>query len=338
MSDSEWEIVARLVAGELPDSEAAAFRSRIEADPKLSALVHALVSAPLGADASVTPDVEAALRRVRDRMRAESAPAIPFRQRTPATRSPWLIPIAATLLIAAGGGWLMRPKATPVTVASNAAPKVHRTTVGSRATISLDDGSRVVLGPGSELTVGADFPRVREVALKGQAHFSVVHDASNEFIVRTSEGVITDLGTEFTVNDYDGVAIDVAVQSGSVSVRSSRGTDSSVVLKAGDMASVDPRGVLTRSANAASADDFAWTSGRLVFRESPMIKVRAELRRWYGVELVTQDSALAASHLNTSFGNETRQQVVDIIAMSLGAKAEVHGDTVVLSPRRSTAR
>jgi transmembrane sensor len=178
------------------------------------------------------------------------------------------------------------------------------------------------------------------VTLKGQGRFDVVHDAARPFVVLTSQAVITDIGTVFTVNDFDGAATDVSVQSGSVRVAPSHAPDRGVVLTAGDAGGITTRGVPTKDPKGASADDIAWLSGRLVFREAPLVKVRAELRRWYGVELVTADDSIALGHFTATFRDESLAQILDILALAFGAKHEAHGDTIVLKPaaRRPAGR
>jgi transmembrane sensor len=321
--------MARLLAGELgsdsnlPAGEAAAVRARIDADPALATLFHALETTDLKAG-SAEPDVAAALARVRLRMQA------------PPRRNPtriWL-PIAAAVVLAAGIFMYTQPDdGGPVAAA---APQVFRTATGERDSIRLADGSSVVLGPGSELTVEAGFPQTRHVTLKGQARFDVVHDAARLFTVRTAQGVITDLGTTFTITEFDGAAIDVTVQSGSVRLSAAQSPDSGIVLTAGEAGTLNTGGVLTRDTRAASDEDLAWMSGRLVFRDTPMVKVRAELRRWYGVELVTSDSGLAQQKLTGSYRDESLTEILDIISLALGARYETHGDTIILQKARRT--
>jgi transmembrane sensor len=328
--DSDWEQLARLLAGELPADQAAAMRATLAGDPALQKVFLALESANLNGAEFASPDVDAALHRVRLRMHASSK------------RSPlrvWL-PLAAAFLLAAGIFWFTQTPSDGGSAVAVAAPQVFRTGIGQRDSIVLSDGSKVVLGPGSELTLEAGFPRSRNVTLKGQARFDVVHDDSRLFTVHTTPGVITDLGTVFTVNDFDGAAIDVSVQSGSVRLSTVGAPDGGVILTAGEAGTINTRGVLTRDARAASDEDLAWMGGRLVFREAQMIKVRAELRRWYGVELVTSDSATAAGRLTASFRDEPLSQVGEIIALALGAKHEIRGDTILLqaAARRSPGR
>lgn len=321
-TDDEWALVARFVAGELSDVEAAAVRRR------LGAADDAALLAAIGArrEGDVTVDVEAALRRVRGRMdRSIAARPAPARRVTI-----WQVAAVTVLVAGAGYALLNRRQEPPASVAR--APSVYVTAAGRRDSIGLADGTRVLLGPGSRLTVPADYAVRREATLDGQAAFEVTHDPAHPFAVRTTQALVTDIGTRFTVHDVPGAATEVAVQSGTVQVRPAAGANQPPsTLQAGDAGRVTVAGKVTVLRGGASADDRAWESGRLVFRDAPMIRVRAELRRWYGVELVSSDSTLATRHLTASFTRESRREVLDAIALALGARYELRADSVVLS-------
>jgi ferric-dicitrate binding protein FerR (iron transport regulator) len=65
--------------------------------------------------------------------------------------------------------------------------------------------------------------------------------------------------------------------------------------------------------------------------------VSSELRRWYGVELRVEDSALASRHLTMTFSGDPLERVLRVIGLGLGAEIERHGDTaVVRASDRST--
>ena len=84
----------------------------------------------------------------------------------------------------------------------------------------LADGSRVILGPDSRLTVPADFgSTARAVELKGDGYFDVRHDAAKPFTVRVANALVEDVGTTFTVESDAGDTTSVSVLSGSVRLR-----------------------------------------------------------------------------------------------------------------------
>lgn len=328
----DWEAIARHLAGESSAEESAAVGAGLSARPADARAIAALVSvssrlaAPVVGDA----DVEAALYRVHDRMRASETPVLPLRDVRRSTRRPvvpWTIAAAAVVVIAAGLVLSRRNDPAHPT----AAARVIATRTGQLDSTRLVDGTRVIVGPSSELTIAAGYATgLREVTLRGSAFFEVRHDAGHPFTVRAGSAVITDIGTTFTVRGDSMEGVEVSVAEGSVRLQGGPAAD--VVLAAGDAAAWQGAGSLAVRRHGASADDAAWTKGRLIFRETSLARVRTDLRRWFGLELVIADSTLAGRHLTASFMNDSRRQVLDVIALALGASYELRGDTVTLRP------
>jgi transmembrane sensor len=152
--------------------------------------------------------------------------------------------------------------------------------------------------------------------------------------VRAGATSIEDIGTTFAVRIDGDDEVGVVVTAGSVRVepqgadQPKGGKPQPQVLKAGDRASVGRDGHIERS--SAKPDDIAWTSGRLVFDNAPVSQVRADVRRWYGIELQLGDSTLAGRHLTASFSGEPVDQVLRVIGLALGARIERRGDTAVV--------
>ncbi|HMG12529.1 MAG TPA: FecR domain-containing protein, partial [Gemmatimonadaceae bacterium] len=211
-------------------------------------------------------------------------------------------------------------------------PQTYATSVGERRQIVLKDGSKVLLGPTSRLVVPVIMPDEgwRMVILDGAAYFSVVHDPAHPFTVKVGDIVIRDVGTAFSVETDDSAGTRIAVDSGSVTVGPAADRDRDAVLNARDKATVDTKGAVTVERSAVSDDDLAWTQGRLVFRDAPLILVGAELYRWYGVRLRVSDSSLANLHLTASFSGEPVDRVLNVIALSLGARIERQGNVAIL--------
>jgi transmembrane sensor len=77
----------------------------------------------------------------------------------------------------------------------------------------------------------------------------------------------------------------------------------------------------------------AWLRGQLVFDNAPLSRVRDDLRRWYGLELVVPDSNLLARHVSAQFKPaESAAQVLRVLELALGASIERRGDTAVVRP------
>jgi transmembrane sensor len=331
----DWEVLARFLAGESPAEEAEAVRAWLAGNPArhdvLSALDTTLdrVSAP-----PADLDVEAALRSIHARMDAPETPVIPFRApvrpAAPAPRRipPWLRAAAAIVLLLGAGwfAWRMMGGAGPVEPLM-----AFSTGVGQRDSVRLPDGTRVILGPDSRLTLDDGYgDGARDVHLQGEALFDVPHDDARPFTVRAGGAWVRDIGTTFTVQADSGAGVRVVVTAGAVALGAAEEReDAAVVLRQGDRGTL-AAGRIEAERSAATEDDVAWTQGRLVFRDAPFPQVAAELRRWYGLHLRAGDATVAGRRLTASFEREPRDQVLRIVGLALGAEMTMRGDTAVL--------
>jgi transmembrane sensor len=238
---------------------------------------------------------------------------------------------AAAVVLLLGAGLLWRAVRddggpAPVVVAAS----TFTTRPGQIDSVRLADGTTVLLGPSSRLTVRDGYGVARrDVELDGEALFDVVHDADRRFSVRAGAATIVDLGTSFGVRSAAAGEVRVVVTSGSVLLHAAAAPADSVVLHAGD------RGVFAEGRASAQRDvpldaDLAWTRGRLVFEDAPLGRVAEELRRWYGIELRLADSSLAGRHITTTFERETAREALDVLGLVLGVRIELRGDTAVL--------
>jgi len=302
VSTTDWDRLGRYMAGELSSAEAEEVRRWLRERPEEAAALGALDSATRGVAPARSVDVEGALRKVKTRGTARARhPGVALRMIA-----------AAAVLVAAGlyASWGHR---------QGQAPREFATGVGQTDTIALAGASTAILGPGSSLTLSG-----REVLLGGTALFSI-RESGSGYVVRANGVVVRDIGTEFVVETTaDGVR--VAVASGAVQLERSGLT---ITADSGDVADVGSDIGVRRG--AFTADDLAFTEGRLVLRNARLRDVAAQLRRWYGVELEVP-AALEARHFTGTFEREPVDRVVEIIALAVGATAQRAGDTIRLLP------
>jgi transmembrane sensor len=214
------------------------------------------------------------------------------------------------------------------------AEHVYATQVGQRDSVKLPDGSTVVLAPGSRLTVASDFNRGnRDVTLEGAAFFEVKHDGAHPFVVHSRGAEIRDIGTAFSVKTDVNGRVSVAVTHGIVALRdTTAGSAAPVELHAGDRG-VLQAGTVAVARGTVTDEDMAWTRGQLAYRDAPLAEVQADLRRWYGIELQVVDAVLAQRTLTASFRSDSAAQVIQVIALALGADVVQRGDTILLQPQ-----
>jgi transmembrane sensor len=294
----------------------------------------------LRGDAAADVDVEAALQRVKARFGEAKVYELPTRKSIPERSSMgWrsnLIGLAAGIAVLAAGALVWRATQTG---AGESVPMVaaqtFETGIGETDSLRLPDGTRVVMAPGSKLAFAADYgSKTRRVELFGEALFDVAHDDARPFSVLAGSATIRDIGTTFTVRHFRDANVEVAVTKGSVVLhRSDTQEREGVVLRAGDLG-IFNRGLATLHRAAVTAADTAFVSGMLVFEETPMPAVAAELQRWYGITLRIDDPKIASQHITASFKGESVREVLNVIGLAIGVGIELHGDTAVARVQR----
>lgn len=342
---ADWDAIARHVAGENTPESMARVDALMSETPERD-LIASLqgVTNQMAGNIPTNIDVEAALRSVKGRMSEGALPALKVESgrsaRTPAPATRWRVSVpamaAAGLLVVGLGSWLALGKRNePATVATS---RMVATGVGVRDSLTLSDGTRVVLGPLSSVRVYAAYASAsREVEVKGDAYFEVVHDSSKPFTVYAGNATIRDVGTKFAVSNDSG-DIGVSVREGAVSLAQAKSQEPATVLKAGDQGTLDRGGKVVARRGAATDEDLAWLNGRLVFRESPLSEVASSMRRWYGIDLQIADPSLATRHITATFSGEPPERVLEVLRLALGADIERHGDTAVVRSAKGKAR
>jgi len=252
--------------------------------------------------------------------------------------------IAAALLLTAGayGTWrLAGPTGDGEIAMRGTAMRELAAPNGRRETITLGDGSRVVLNAGSRLRYAADIARgSRDVYLDGEAYFEVTRDAARPFRVHARGGVAHDLGTRFTVRAYPELPrVDVLVAEGWVSLRRDQAalTDS-VILTAGQLGRLAASGAPSVVAGVDTAAFLGWTTGALVLEGLTLGEALPQLERRFDVEVRVPDRALASRRLFARFRDETLTQVLDALSLALGAHYERAGRVVTLHPAPRASR
>ena len=205
---------------------------------------------------------------------------VPSAVRSPVrARAWWLGGIAAAAVAAVSVPMALSLQDDPTTS--------YATRTDEKKVVVLADGSRVVIAPGSALTVQGN-----TVALaSGAAWFDIRHNPSRQLTVTANGWQVTDIGTRFEAKAVGRDSVWVGVAHGTVAVR--RGEASPTVhLKAGEGALGS--GTRVERVTFAPGDLATWRDGRLDYNDTPLAVVAADLSRYAGVP-VTARGALAAN-------------------------------------------
>ena len=325
----QWELAAKYLAGEGSGEERLRFEQWLAQNPERSATIDSLRPYFAAGAASRPPvDVDAAWARMaerieRDSLLVESGSGRPARR--PDTL--WLrrgLAAAAILVVAAAASLAVirrLPDADRVAVATGP---------GEKRTVTLADGSRIVVAPMSRVEMAGE----RTARLVGEAYFVVVHDSNRPFRVETGDATIEDLGTSFVVRTRSAnQPTFVAVEEGIVSLSpaAARGGTRALVLREGESGTISGAGV-ARGDSVMSSHGLAWTRGEIVFDDMLLPDVARELNRWFGITVLLPYPTLENRTFSARFSGESVDEVLEALDRSLGLTHTRTGDTVVFTP------
>ncbi len=303
-------LLARYLAGECSSAEARDIEAWSAASPAHRARLEQLRAIWTARRPPRTWDVEAMWRHIRRPGFGHGA----YWQRKPRRWRPALAAAAVLVLLAGGVVAVMR--------GSRRAPPMreYATARGQRITLQLPDGSSLQLAPQSHVRIPAQFgDGVRDVYLDGEALFSVAHDATRPFRVHSQDAVAEDIGTRFDVRAYaEDSTVAVAVAEGAVSL--GRLAAEGVVVRAGQIGTFAPSGLVGMSPEGALADYLGWADGRLHFENVPLPAVLRAIGRWYDLDVRIAGPALATRSITAEFTLGAPDEMLRALALAVDAR------------------
>ncbi|KPW18575.1 MULTISPECIES: FecR family protein [Pseudomonas syringae group] len=204
----------------------------------------------------------------------------------------------------------------------------HLTVVGERQRLELTDGSKVLLNTNSAFSSRIDGQQRSARLLQGEAFFDVASRPGLPFEIEAGPVRMSADSTAFSVRYLDGVA-QVDVQRGAVDVHAVRG-NSSLSLAAGERLRIGPGGFGNRE-KLDPARDLAWVQGRLVFANSPLSEVLAELRRYYPGWIISPNARLNQVAVTGNYRLDNPLDVVRSLAQITSASVHELPALVILN-------
>lgn len=200
-----------------------------------------------------------------------------------------------------------------------------RTAVGERRTVNLPDGSTLELAGNTALNVDFSANKRALQLLQGEAFFNVSPDDARELTVSTEAGRIATREGEFCLS-CEGATAMLAVSRKTVRV-----------ITASQQTDVEEGLSLHFSANQSGAIQhadldqlLAWRNGRLVFFDTPLIMVVAELQRWREGKIFIPDKQLAARRVSLILNLNRPEQMLDVLSKALSVRTARYTDLVTL--------
>lgn len=190
---------------------------------------------------------------------------------------------------------------------------------GQKTSFTLSDGTRVMLNAESSLRIPSTFVnKKREVFLNGEAYFEVSHIENASFIVHSANFYTRVLGTKFVVSSYpDDKNSRVAVTEGKVSLNNEAETEPLGFVIPNQLGTITQKGDAKIETIENVQDFLGWTTGKLIFNETPLREIKPRLERWYDIKVQIDDPALLSKKLTASFDKEPLSEVLKVITISL---------------------
>lgn len=231
---------------------------------------------------------------------------------------PAAMAVSAVLALALALGWNHLPFSMPAAQSYRA--------LADTASIALDDGTRILLAPGSQLRVGGRHQD--QIELTGTAYFDVPHDPGRILRVTAGGYVVRDIGTQFELFGATH-ALKVAVAEGAVTVDLPGIADGARVV-AGQRLLVVGAPPVAEYASIDAEDVGGWRSDRLVFRNEPLFLVAEQIGLRAGVA-VTMDRSIAERRFSGVLVIGDGTQLLQRLAEIMGLAIQSQGDTVHLA-------
>ena len=199
----------------------------------------------------------------------------------------------------------------------------YATAYGETKTLTLPDGSKVILSANSALTYRNDWhdSEVREVWLNGEAFFAVKPATGpRKFIVYTADLNVEVLGTKFNVNNREGNTR-VVLSSGRIKLNVPLLKDTtSILMKPGELVEFrqkDHR--ITRQ--AVDAERYiSWINNEWVFENTPLQEITGTLENYYGITIILLDEELAGRTVTTTLPADDPDFILRALSETLNIK------------------
>jgi len=225
---------------------------------------------------------------------------------------------------------------------------VYQTTIGGMENVELSDGSRIILGGRTVISVAYEARRRSVDLIQGQAWFMVAHNVQRPFVVSAGDGTITAVGTAFLVTRNTDRVV-VAVTEGTVEVSAQRTTSRSpglvqgadrpllspIRVSRGEELAFGDDGVLSpvRPADAHAA--IGWTQGWLTFDDQSLRYVIETINRYSPRHIVVNAPADGLRFSGIVFENQIEEWLQSLEAI-FPVVVEEHRTVVLIKMRPST--
>lgn len=204
---------------------------------------------------------------------------------------------------------------------------VVSTPAATTTLVTLSDGTRVMLNANSTLEYPASFDdaEVREVRLKGEAHFEVTKNPHRPFVVKAGEMQTQVLGTIFDVKAYRKDAPKVTLMQGKVKVSNA---DTEIEMRPGQTATLQADKIVVSKASPSASD---WQEGDFDMDQVTLAEAMSDIGAWYNKTVVFQSQANMGKLIHFRFSRRASLQEIITALNEMGvAKVRIEKGKIMV--------
>ena len=204
---------------------------------------------------------------------------------------------------------------------------VVSTPAATTTLVTLSDGTKVMLNANSTLEYPASFDdaEVREVRLKGEAHFEVTKNPHRSFVVKAGEMQTQVLGTIFDVKAYRKDAPKVTLMQGKVKVSNA---DTEVEMRPGQTATLQADNIVVSKASPSASD---WLEGDFDMDQVTLAEAMSDIGAWYNKTVVFQSQANMGKLIHFRFSRRASLQEIITALNEMGvAKVRIEKGKIMV--------
>ena len=212
-------------------------------------------------------------------------------------------------------------------------PVVFETGFGDSRSISLPDGSTVLLNANSSLTWSGDWERKkkRSAIPRGEAFFEVQKADQLPFVVEAEGVEVKVLGTEFNVRNRRG-EVDVFLSAGAIDLEIDELDESVIRMQPGDLVRYDSRKkeLNIEEETGTISNRASWVTGMLSFQNEKLETILYNFEDLYGKHFLIRDSALLEKRLDLSLPYSNWALIREALEISLHVEFTEQQDTILV--------
>ena len=204
----------------------------------------------------------------------------------------------------------------------------YQTRIGERRRIELADNSHIDLNTNTQISVKLSLFRRNVELVQGEALFDVVHSHLRPFSVKADDLQIRDIGTRFNIRKLPQGTM-ISVFEGEIEMNDSHSVFNEHLFAGSQRYYTETKGLGQLEA-VDSGKESAWVDGHLIFKQTSLLDVTAELERYHPVQFSFSDTELEKETLSGTFNADDLDPFLHALQNILPIQAKRNGEQVQL--------